>query len=979
VAEAVEPAHVASFGDLLRQHRRTAHLTQEELAERAGVSARTIGDIERGISNAPHRDTVRLLQDALGLTGDARTAFDQAARRPALHVSANTALAAGSAPPLVGRAPELDRIERYLHTDGAPLLLVAAEPGMGKTRLLAEAARRSAIRGWCVLEGGCQRRSGQEPFAPLVGALAAFLAQRPAAALRSDLRGCAWLVRLLPELADAIGETLPSWTMPRDQERRLMFQAVERLLDNVAARDAPETGVLLVLDDLQWAGSDAIELLTALVRPAGAGGPRTHRARRVVGAYRNNEVQPADALGLALADWAQARLVEHHTLPPLSPAQCGELIDALVSAEASTTYTDAGYTARRQRLLQRAGGVPFFVVSYAHALREGGAAAQSVPWDVAQGIRQRVAVLPEAARALLSAAAVVGRELRLSVLAAVTARSEDEVIAGLEVACQARLLIDTDLVYRFAHDLVREVVEADISSARRASMHRRAAAAIETLHAGNLVDACESLADHWLRGEAWEQALEYLVLSGDKAARAGAIGEALKHYHEALAICARLGASARARAVDIANKRGFVCYDAGEFAAAAADFARMREDAAQLGDRRREGLALAQLGMANYYNHEFEAAEQALRDALSTGQAFDDVRLFATVQLNSLYMIVGRHAEAAPLFRAAEQLAVVVDDPLSRSWWGICGSEVLHWSGRYAEALAHLARSQDSVEASNQLVTLLWTKWETALASGGAGAYAQALAMLDDVIATCRATGETFIQARALNTAGWIHGELNDHVHAVDLNGQSVALAAEIETADTEITSNARLNLGDSLAALGRLAEADEHYSAVERVVRNPRPQDRWMLWRYAQHLFHSLGELSLARGDVAGAIAYADECLNAAEASESLKNIVKARRLRGQALFAQRQLATAEAELGQALEGARRLGNPPQLWKTLVAVGDLRGAASRPADAGVAYREAVGIIEGVAGRLLDLRMRQVLLSSPPVQRLMQQADAAAP
>src|SRR4051794_34356767 len=259
--------------------------------------------------------------------------------------------------------------------------------------------------------------------------------------------------------------------------------------------------------------------------------------------------------------------------------------------------------------------------------------------------------------------------------------------------------------------------------------------------------------------------------------------------------------------------------------------------------------------MALYYDHQFEAAEQALREALSTAHAFDDVRLFASVQLNSLYMIIGRHADAAPLFRVAEELAPVVDDPLSRSWWGICGSEVLHWSGRYTDALAHLGRWQSSVDASNQLVTLLWTKWETALASGGAGDYARALALLDDVIATCRATGESFIQARALNTAGWIHAELCDHAGALDLNGQSLELAAAIESADTEITSNARLNLGDSLVALGRLAEADAQYRAVERVVRDPRPQDRWMLWRYAQHLFHSVGEVCLMRGDTHAAL----------------------------------------------------------------------------------------------------------------------------
>ena len=458
-----------------------------------------------------------------------------------------------------------------------------------------------------------------------------------------------------------------------------------------------------------------------------------------------------------------------------------------------------------------------------------------------------------------------------------------------------------------------------------AALHRRAAMAIERLHAGSLIEHYEELADHWQTGEAWDRALEYLVLSGEKASRAGAIGEVLKHYDDALAVCGRLGMSASGAALNVANKRGFVCYDAGNFADAAADFGRMQTSAAQLGDRRQERLALAQLGMALYYDHQFEAAEQALRGALSTGQSFDDVRLFASVQLNSLYMIMGRHTDAAPLFDVAEQLAPLVDDPLSRSWWGICGSEVLHWSGRYDDALAHLARWQASVDASNQLVTLLWTKWETALACDGAGEYGRGLALLDEVIATCRATGENFIQARALNTAGWIHGELHDHAGALALNQRSLDLATTIETADTEITSNARLNLGDSLLALGRLGEADELYRAVERVVRNPRPQDRWMLWRYAQHLFHSLGQLRLANGDVDAALAYADECLSSAESTASAKNIVKARRLRAQALLAHGDVSLAEDELESAMVTARQLGNPPQLWKTLVALGDAR------------------------------------------------------
>jgi len=399
-----------------------------------------------------------------------------------------------------------------------------------------------------------------------------------------------------------------------------------------------------------------------------------------------------------------------------------------------------------------------------------------------------------------------------------------------------------------------------------------------------------------------------------------------------------------------------------------------------LGDRRNEGLALAYGGMAAYYGHDFAAAEQLFRAALaSAGTDFDDVRLFASIQFSSQLMVTNRHAEARPLLATIEALTPIVDDPLSRSWWAITGSEVLHWSGRYDEALALLERWRGAVTSSNQVLTLLWTRWESALACGGKGDYASALALLDEVMAICAGVGETFILARALNTAGWIHGELQNHERALELNGQSLALAGAIETADTEIGSNARLNLGDSLLALGRLAEAEAYFQMVERIVRNPRPQDHWMLWRYAQHLFHSCGELCLERGETAQALAYADECLDGAASTDSKKNIVKGRRLRGQIFLALGEFAAAEAELDRALDGARHLGNPPQLWRTLVAIGDLRQAQGDPAAAQQARREALAAIEAVAARLRDDALRAIFLASPHVQHIRRSALGATP
>jgi tetratricopeptide (TPR) repeat protein len=212
----------------------------------------------------------------------------------------------------------------------------------------------------------------------------------------------------------------------------------------------------------------------------------------------------------------------------------------------------------------------------------------------------------------------------------------------------------------------------------------------------------------------------------------------------------------------------------------------------------------------------------------------------------------------------------------------------------------------------------------------------------------------------------------------MEWNTRGVEAAVEAGFHDPECESNARLNLGDNLLVLGRPDEAEEQFQKVEQVVRNPGPQDRWMLWRYSQRLFHSYGELWLARGDVDKALAYADECLALAEQSDSKKNIVKACRLRGQALLAQGKLAEAEQELAAALQIAKEIGNPPQLWKTYAALGDLRKAQGRPDDARHAYRDALAVIDDVAAALTDESLRETFLTSNHVQGIRRAAELGA-
>jgi tetratricopeptide (TPR) repeat protein len=312
-----------------------------------------------------------------------------------------------------------------------------------------------------------------------------------------------------------------------------MFDAVAHFLANVAGT----SGTLLVLDDLQWASLDALDLLASLMRSS------HEPVVRVVGAYRDTEAQAHNPLSIVLADLAHAGLAAHRTLPPLTLEETRHLLDTLLERMGGEE------TALRDRALQRAGGIPFFVVSCAQRLRLGDAeqGEDAIPWDVAQGIRQRVAVLPPVAREVLGVAALVGRVVPPALLTEVVGQQESAVLAALDAACHARLLVEVEEGYQFAHDLIREVVEADLGAARRAILHRSVAQALE-LAAGE--PPLELLAYHYGRSGLHDKATLYLDRAGDRARAQHAHAAAEGHYRELVDYLDRQG-----RTLDAAGAR----------------------------------------------------------------------------------------------------------------------------------------------------------------------------------------------------------------------------------------------------------------------------------------------------------------------------------------------------------------------------------------------------------------------------------------
>ena len=292
------------FGTLLRHFRRAAGLSQEELAALAGLSTHAVGDLERGYRSRPRQETVSLLGGALQLNQEDQVLFEAAARHARRARDTVSPPLYGDhciLPPFIGRAAEWIRCERYLAGEENPLLFIAGEPGVGKTRLLCEIGSRAFARGWGVLAARCRRSGAGESYGPLLDLIVCAIRRQTPAERRANLRGCAWLASVLPELVEILPAPVPGWPLAREAERRLVTAAITRFLTNMAG----PAGTLLLLDDSHLADGDTLELLPHLVRATTD--EADSLAIRVIGTYRSTEVDSRTGFMRQLADLMQTQ------------------------------------------------------------------------------------------------------------------------------------------------------------------------------------------------------------------------------------------------------------------------------------------------------------------------------------------------------------------------------------------------------------------------------------------------------------------------------------------------------------------------------------------------------------------------------------------------------------------------------------------------------------------------------------------------
>lgn len=419
--------------------------------------------------------------------------------------------------PFVGRGRELEGLLSAWQTalaGGVRMVLVAGEPGVGKTRLAGEWSQRAYEQGAVVLYGRCDEDLGA-PYQPFAESLRSLVPCMGADRLRG-LRGVEALLSLAPGLTDVVPDLARTPQSDPDTERYALFDAVVALLET-ASKSAP---VLLVLDDLHWAAKPTLLLLRHLLRFG------DHARLQIVGTYRSTDLDRAHPLAAMLAD-----LHRDGTANRLS-------LSGLDEHEVTTYVAEAGYDDEElaHALASVTGGNPFFLIeALRHVDESGGVWDQStLPQGVREAVSRRLSRLPAETNKALAAAAVVGSRFALELVERVVG---SDLIDAFDEARQAGIVIEEPGgFYRFNHAIVRQSLLAELASVRRMRLHQRIATTLEMLPGAD-DELLAELAYHYFEC-AWAgnaaKAVAYCRRAADQAMARLAYEGAADLYHRAL-------------------------------------------------------------------------------------------------------------------------------------------------------------------------------------------------------------------------------------------------------------------------------------------------------------------------------------------------------------------------------------------------------------------------------------------------------------
>ncbi len=457
----------------------------------------------------------------------------------------------------VGREREAEQATQILARSMAGegnLLVIDGEMGVGKTRLAYHTLQLAAEQGATVISGTCQALERQLPYAALTDGIGRYLAQLPLSSLRHlPMASLAQLTQIIPSLQDR----LPSLTMPQvDPSLTSPDENRQRLMDGIVgflSALANLRPLVIFLDDLHWADSDTIAVLSRLARRVPT------LPMLTILAYRTGDLAENSDLISLLRSWQ--RLPQAHFLPleRLSREHVRTYVQLLVGTESESSLALANglydvtlgnslFLTETLRAMQDLSDEPALAQSsegrnilQIWSSQNGRSLALRRSQRVQEIIRERIERLPDAALDVLYLSAVFGRNFSIELL---ERAATSDPMTGLEILLRRQFLLERmDGRLDFGHQILRDVAYDSLSGLHRRRLHRRAGDALAAL--GRAAENPSEAAFHYSQagGDARQIFARYSVLAGESLLRTYGFRQAVHHFDDALTVLEQSPAS----------------------------------------------------------------------------------------------------------------------------------------------------------------------------------------------------------------------------------------------------------------------------------------------------------------------------------------------------------------------------------------------------------------------------------------------------